>query len=348
MSSSHTGTARWFGFRTPTLRFLYAWAVADLAANVLLVVTGGAVRLTGSGLGCPTWPQCGDGRYTPPLSYHGVIEFGNRMLTWVLVVIAIATWVAAMRYRPVDRLARRLATAVALGVPAQAVIGGITVLTKLNPWVVAFHFLATMVIVSAATWLVIRTRPGRVEESTDGPSADDVEIPRDSVISRLAVALAWGVYAITWVTVYLGTVVTGSGPHSGDENSHRNGLDPANATQLHVDAVWMLIGHDPGADRAERDRPTDHATRGVLVHRGAAAAGRDRLRPVRHQPADRAGDPAHVRFGRADDRCDLSGASRSAGRTHPRPGRRSRTDVLNRPPPTDDSSHRSLSRPRTK
>ncbi|AVM00640.1 heme A synthase [Gordonia iterans] len=246
MSSSQAGTARWFGFRTPTLRFLYAWAIADLAANVLLVVTGGAVRLTGSGLGCPTWPQCGDGKYTPPMSYHGVIEFGNRMLTWVLVAIAIATWVAAMRYRPVDRVARRLATAVALGIPAQAVIGGITVLTQLNPWVVAFHFLVTMAIISAATWLVYRTRPGRSVEAGSGQAQtgvdDDVELPRDSVIARLGVALAWTVYTVTWITVYLGTAVTGSGPHSGDENSHRNGLDPAWATQLHADAVWALVG----------------------------------------------------------------------------------------------------------
>lgn len=238
--AARSGLAGWFGFRTPTLGFVYAWAVADLAANVLLVVTGGAVRMTGSGLGCPTWPQCGDGKYTPPLSYHGVIEFGNRMLTWVLVAIAVATWIAVMRYRPVDRVARRLATAVALGIPLQGLVGGITVLTKLNPWVVAFHFLLTMVIISLATWLVYRTRPSRAASEADDDG--DSLIPRDSVIARLGVALAWTVYVVTWVTIYLGTVVTGSGPHSGDENSHRNGLDPAWATQLHSDAVWTLVG----------------------------------------------------------------------------------------------------------
>lgn len=241
MSSPHESTAvsRWFGFHTPTLRFLYAWAIANLAANVLLVITGGAVRVTGSGLGCPTWPQCGDGKYTPPLSYHGVIEFGNRMLTWVLVAIAVATWVAAMRYRPVDHTARRLATWVALGIPFQAVIGGITVLTKLNPWVVALHFLLTIGIISLATWLVYRTRPS----SSADPAAESIgQVPRDSVIARLGVVLAWTVYAVTWVTIYLGTVVTGSGPHAGDENSHRNGLDPVWASQLHADGVWTLVG----------------------------------------------------------------------------------------------------------
>ncbi|MFT3715231.1 MAG: COX15/CtaA family protein [Gordonia sp. (in: high G+C Gram-positive bacteria)] len=221
----------WFGFRAPTLTFLYRWAIANLAANVLLVVTGGAVRLTGSGLGCPTWPQCGGGKYTPPLSYHGVIEFGNRTLTFVLAVIAIATWVAAMRYRPVDRTARRLATVVALGIPLQAVIGGVTVLTNLNPWVVSLHFLATIGIISLATWLVFRTRPEPLDRG------DATTVP-----ARLAVALAWTVYAVTWVTIYLGTVVTGAGPHAGDEKAHRNSLDPANASQLHADAVWTLVG----------------------------------------------------------------------------------------------------------
>lgn len=223
----------WFGFRTPSLRFLYAWAIADLAANVLLVVTGGAVRVTESGLGCPTWPQCHEGSLTPreEMGIHGVIEFGNRMLTWVLVAVAIGTWVAAMRYRPVDRISRRLATGIALGVPAQAVIGGITVLTQLNPWVVSLHFLVTMVIISLATWLVYRTRPGRPSLPVD-----------NSPLGRFAVYLCWALYAVTWVTIYLGTVVTGSGPHAGDADAHRNGLEPTQATQLHVDAVWALVG----------------------------------------------------------------------------------------------------------
>ncbi|MFM9376078.1 COX15/CtaA family protein [Gordonia sp. VNK21] len=231
--SGPSALSRWFGFRTPSLRFLYAWAIADLAANVLLVVTGGAVRVTDSGLGCPTWPECTSGSVTPhpAMGIHGVIEFGNRMLTWVLVVVAVGTWVAAMRYRPHDRTSRWLATGIALGVPAQAIIGGITVLTQLNPWVVALHFLATMLIISLATWLVYRTVPGAAPQARD-----------DSPMGRLAVALAWLVYAVTWVTVYLGTVVTGSGPHAGDEDAHRNGLDPRMATQLHVDAVWALVG----------------------------------------------------------------------------------------------------------
>ncbi|WP_132994354.1 COX15/CtaA family protein [Gordonia zhaorongruii] len=227
--------ASWAGFKAPTRRFLFGWAIADLIANVLLVVTGGAVRVTDSGLGCPTWPQCTAGSLTPhaEMGIHGVIEFGNRMLTWLLVAVAVATWLAAMRHRPVDRRARRLATGIALGVPLQAVVGGITVLTNLNPWVVAFHFLATMLIISLAAWLVFHTDPAR---------ARDIAPTASPVITRFAVGISWIVYAITWVAVYLGTVVTGSGPHAGDIDSHRNGLEPTQATQLHVDAVWALVG----------------------------------------------------------------------------------------------------------
>lgn len=226
----------WFGFKRPSAKFLYYWAIANLAANVMLVVTGGAVRVTDSGLGCPTWPQCTSGSLTPhaAMGIHGIIEFGNRMLTWVLVIVAVATWIAAMRRVPVDRRARRLATGVAMGVPLQALIGGVTVLTNLNPWIVSLHFLATMVIISLATWMVVHTKPDRA------PLIDDAAQPK--VLVRFAMFLAAAIYALTWVTIYLGTVVTGSGPHAGDIKAHRNGLEPTQATQLHVDAVWTLVG----------------------------------------------------------------------------------------------------------
>lgn len=234
----------WAGFRAPTRQFLYGWAIANLASNILLVVTGGAVRVTDSGLGCPTWPQCTSGSLTPhaAMGIHGVIEFGNRMLTWLLVAVAVATFVAAMRYRPADRLARRLSLAIGLGVPLQGVIGGITVLTNLNPWIVSLHFLATMVIISLATWLVVHTSPARSARG-QVPRTDSAMSP---VVSQILVVAGWIVYAVTWVTVYLGTVVTGSGPHAGDIDSKRNGLEPTQATQLHVDAVWALVGISVG------------------------------------------------------------------------------------------------------
>ena len=131
-----------------------AWAT--LVANCVLVVTGGAVRLTGSGLGCPTWPRCTDRSFRPhgALDVHEAIEFGNRMLTFVLVAIAIATFVAA--WRSGRRDLRILGLVLALGIPAQAIIGGITVLTDLNPWVVSFHLLCSLAIIGLAVLLLWR------------------------------------------------------------------------------------------------------------------------------------------------------------------------------------------------
>jgi cytochrome c oxidase assembly protein subunit 15 len=114
---------------------------ATLVANCVLVVTGGAVRLTASGLGCPTWPRCTEQSFRPhgALDVHEAIEFGNRMLTFVLVAVAVATFVSA--WQTGRRDLRTLALVLALGIPAQATIGGVTVLTDLNPWVVSFHLL---------------------------------------------------------------------------------------------------------------------------------------------------------------------------------------------------------------
>lgn len=223
------------GFGRPTARFVYWWTLALLVTNVGIVATGGAVRLTGSGLGCPTWPRCTDESFVPhsALGWHGVIEFGNRMITWLLIVVAIAAWIAIWRRARVDAVARScrwLVTVVALGIPFQGVIGGITVLTKLNPWIVALHFVLSMALVSGATVLVYRLRPGAPE-----PADENSQM-------RLGRALAWLQYLATWVTIYLGTVVTGSGPHAGDAEAPRNGLAPDHATQLHADAVFVLVG----------------------------------------------------------------------------------------------------------
>lgn len=224
--------ARVPGFGTPTARFIHGWSIAQLVVNVGIVVTGGAVRLTGSGLGCPTWPQCTDESFVPhqALGMHGAIEFGNRMLTWVLVIVAIATWLAVFRGRDSTRGDRWLATLIALGIPFQAVIGGISVLTDLNPWVVSLHFVLSMALVSAATVLVFRTSPRTREKTTN------------LVAARLGGALSWLMYAFTWATIYIGTVVTGSGPHAGDADAPRNGLDPGAMTQLHADFVFILVG----------------------------------------------------------------------------------------------------------
>ncbi|MET8149078.1 heme A synthase [Actinoplanes sp. NPDC049668] len=209
-------------------------ALASLIANIGLVVTGAAVRLTGSGLGCPTWPRCTEASYTTTaeMGVHGVIEFGNRLLGLALGVIALACFVAALLERPRRRSLVLLSLAVLLGIPGQGVIGGITVLTDLNPWVVGLHFLLSMALIALAYALWRRTAEG------DGPPRRLVAAPL-SALARLT-ALASG------AVIVVGVVVTGSGPHAGDENAKRNGLDPELISQVHADLVFLLIGLSVG------------------------------------------------------------------------------------------------------
>jgi cytochrome c oxidase assembly protein subunit 15 len=211
----------------PSLDVVRRWGWASVVANIGIVVTGGLVRLTGSGLGCPTWPQCTDQSYVPhaALGYHGAIEFGNRMLGFVVAVIAIGTWLAVMRYRPVRRDLRRLATAAALGVPLQAVIGGISVLTGLNPWIVSAHFLVSPIIITLAVSMMRRSRTS--------------PYPHTPPVVR---ALATASVVAVWLTVALGTLVTGAGPHSGDPDTGRNGFNEEVIAQLHADVVFALLG----------------------------------------------------------------------------------------------------------
>lgn len=203
-----------------------AWA--SLGVNILIVITGGVVRLTGSGLGCPTWPRCTEESFTPhgAMTMHSAIEFGNRMVTFLIAAVAIAAYVAA--HRSGRRDLRVLALVLALGVPAQAVIGGITVLTDLNPWIVAFHLLVSMAMICVAVVFVQR--------SLEGPG------PRALLVDRGTVLLTQAIFAVGWVVLYVGTVVTGSGPHAGDADAPRNGLDPRSLSQLHTDFVFLLLG----------------------------------------------------------------------------------------------------------
>jgi cytochrome c oxidase assembly protein subunit 15 len=203
-------------------------ALVNAIANGVIVVTGGLVRLTGSGLGCPTWPRCTDESFvaTPELAAHGVIEFGNRLLTFVLTVAAIAVVVAV--WRSPRRDLRTLALLSFLGIPAQALLGGITVLTELNPWTVAAHFLVSMVLVAVATTLWLRSR----EPGVGGP-----------LLRRPFELLILGIAAVTAVVLVLGTVVTGAGPHSGDlDAAERMDFDPETVSQLHADVVFLLVG----------------------------------------------------------------------------------------------------------
>lgn len=212
-------------------RLLRPLAIANLIANIGLVLTGGLVRLTGSGLGCPTWPKCTEDSYVThgALGWHGVIEFGNRLLTWVLAAIAIACWLAALAHRRTggSRTPVLLATVVALGIPAQGVIGGITVLTDLNPYVVALHLLISFAIIGCCVLLL---------DHVDKPDLATA-LPVPAAVRRLA----WLVFAAGWLVLCLGTVVTGSGPHAGDLDSRRTGLDPQVFSHVHAAAVYLLV-----------------------------------------------------------------------------------------------------------
>jgi heme a synthase len=208
-------------------------ALANVVANGAIIVTGGVVRLTGSGLGCPTWPRCTEESFvtTPELAGHGVIEFGNRLLTFVLTAVAVALLVAV--FRSSRRDLRPLSVLAFLGIPAQAAIGGVTVLTGLNPWTVAVHFLVSVVLTAVATVLWLRSREPGVGQP---------------LVRRPIALLVGGIAAVTAAVLVLGTIVTGSGPHSGDVDADdvptgdRMGFDIELVSQLHADVVFLLVG----------------------------------------------------------------------------------------------------------
>lgn len=206
--------------------------VANLVAQVGLVVTGGAVRLTGSGLGCSTWPQCEPGAFTPVLhgatSIHPFIEFGNRTLTGVLGLIALSVAILVFTDRRRSTGFRVLGLTPLIGVLAQAVLGGVTVLLSLNPAVVGLHLLLSMVLVAVSTALVYRFDEGDTRPEPLVP-------PRTRAIAGvLALAAA--------VVLALGVVVTGAGPHGGDtEVAFRFAVDPVLVARLHAGAVWVFL-----------------------------------------------------------------------------------------------------------
>lgn len=207
-------------------------AVASLVGQTLLVVTGGAVRLTASGLGCPTWPRCTETSLvnTPEMGIHGFIEFGNRLLTFALAAVALLMLVYLWNLRRERRDLFLLALGLLASIPAQAVIGGITVLTNLNPWVVGLHFLVSMALVVIATLLVNRAygRTGRYAT---------VQLPALPGVLR-PVTTAVGVFSV--LAVLLGVAVTGSGPHAGDADAPRNGLDWDLFSHIHAVPAYLI------------------------------------------------------------------------------------------------------------
>jgi cytochrome c oxidase assembly protein subunit 15 len=195
-----------------------------------IVLTGAAVRITGSGLGCPTWPECTYGSYTPVEgqtegAFHAWIEFGNRLLTFLLLFAAIAVVIYAIKKARRDLLWRALLQV--LGILGQGVIGGITVLTDLNPLAVASHFILSIFLIAGALSIVAR---GRSPLISIRPTETKVNI-----LSHAQVLL-------TFIVILIGTLVTGSGPHAGDLKAPRLKLDERAITWLHADAVIALLG----------------------------------------------------------------------------------------------------------
>lgn len=204
---------------------LYVWA--SLISQILIVVTGGIVRLTGSGLGCPTWPKCTEDSLIniPEMGIHGFIEFANRLLTFVLALIALLTFLTVIALG--KKLRKGLfapALILGLGIPAQAVLGGFTVLTQLNPWFVGAHFVLSGIMIAIAALLLFRALPPK-------------HVPVSHAIWKTSTPIA----VIGAITVVVGVLVTGAGPHSGDAESIRNGLDLELWQHLHSYPAYVLL-----------------------------------------------------------------------------------------------------------
>lgn len=209
---------------------------ANLIAQVGIVITGGIVRVTGSGLGCPTWPECVEGSITPTSDQtegiHKLVEFGNRTLTGVLLILALAAIVGVFVWRR-SGVRRRWVFALAavplVGTLAQAVLGGITVLVDLHPMAVASHLLLSMVVIAACVALVQF-------------AGDPLDPPGRAATRPATRYLGNALIVVTSVVIVMGTVVTGSGPHAGDSRTVRLDIDPRLVSWLHADVVLLFIG----------------------------------------------------------------------------------------------------------
>lgn len=203
---------------TPVARLL-------LALQALLVLTGGAVRVTGSGLGCPTWPECTSESYFPVEgqaegAFHAWIEFGNRLLTFALLFAAIA--MVAVVLRAGRRDLRLLALGQIAGIFGQGILGGITVLTKLNPISVASHFILSIILIAAAQSLLTRTRASKLPHPAQSPYLTAHTL-------------------LTFIVIVAGTLVTGSGPHAGDSETPRLDIAVELVAGIHGYLVVVLI-----------------------------------------------------------------------------------------------------------
>ncbi|MGW4915335.1 COX15/CtaA family protein [Streptomyces albidoflavus] len=218
--------ARW----TPSPGIVRRAALTALVMAVVIVVTGGAVRLTGSGLGCPTWPKCTEDSLTSTreMGLHGAIEFGNRMLTYVLCAAVGWAIIAARSAKPRRRTLTRLGWAQFWVVMGNAILGGIVVLVGLNPYTVAAHFLLSTALIALATVMWQRTREG------DEPARPLVGRPLRQLVQVMV--------AVTALLIAVGTVVTGAGPHAGDSSDvPRMPLDWEMVSRVHAVLAWVVV-----------------------------------------------------------------------------------------------------------
>ncbi len=242
--------------------------VLALALVALIVVTGGAVRLTGSGLGCSDWPECSVGHLTPALQFHGLVEFGNRLITVVLTIAVAASFLGSIFRAPRRRDLVYLSGGLVAGVLSQAVLGGIVVYTKLNPYLVMVHFIATMALLVDAVVLVHRDRldyragSGRL------------------LVPRPLLRLYYALLALLTLVIAAGTATTGSGPHAGDASGQqvakRIPIALRDMAELHSSLAVLLIGITIGlvvalhvADVPERVRRASRILIGVMVAQAA-------------------------------------------------------------------------------
>jgi cytochrome c oxidase assembly protein subunit 15 len=201
------------------IRF-FAWL--SFIAETVIIATGGAVRLTSSGLGCPTWPLCTPDSLvaTPEMGIHGIIEFGNRLMTGVVGIVAVIVIVLLWRLRATRRDLWTLALVVGLGVVAQAIVGGITVWTGLNPFIVGFHYVSSLLLVCVTAAFLSRL--------------DAVPGPRERAVPAWYAGVTHLTSAVLAVSILFGVLTTGAGPHSGDADAGRNGFNAELLEHIHA------------------------------------------------------------------------------------------------------------------
>jgi len=197
----------------------------SLATIVLNVATGAAVRLSDSGLGCPDWPTCAHSRLTPPASIHPVIEFGNRMVVFALVVTCALTYVASFTRRPVRRDLRWLSGGLILGILGESVLGAVVVYTDLNAYVVMTHFMVGIALLTVSVVLCLR--------------ADHAGGRGTLAVSRRALRWTRTYLALLVVAIAAGTATTGAGPHAGGKGAKRVDIGLADMSRIHAELVWL-------------------------------------------------------------------------------------------------------------